>query len=462
MTRVKALLTCVVILASPSLSVAEIRQSFMLDHSAWHATDVVLATEGEKIDGRLSVVETWKGALSPGDALTVTGLHIFANEASRMVTRLGGAKHEKKPPVVVSGERMILFLRRSPRRTGKGQPPPGPATWYPASQFGGMKVSVVWVEGETTYAFTQVMNPGPSILNRQRNSQGEMKERVREIAAIQSSLTKIAGVPVPEKRAEKAAPYTKSNVYYARGEAFRILAACKTPAVPILRKMLADKSNANQYGPIVDAMADAGGSELGAEFTQILTEELKFWKAKAPSLQKGWWNGKGLDGAQVRKLRNRYFKTKHVLYGLRKMKFQGSRNAVQAFRNYWRSLPQLEDKSGIDQMSQACDAVLKTLGPPPRQRPDVTRAEWIEECLRSFEAVKPGLTRSQIEKIFPMDGGTQGVSPVRFVHPDCSYLKIDVDFDFKRDAKDQNRAIWGKDDKATKVSKPYIERPRID
>jgi hypothetical protein len=35
---------------------------------------------------------------------------------------------------------------------------------------------------------------------------------------------------------------------------------------------------------------------------------------------------------------------------------------------------------------------------------------------------------------------------------------MDVEFDFKRNPADQNRAVWGRDDKATKVWKPYIER----
>jgi hypothetical protein len=84
---------------------------------------------------------------------------------------------------------------------------------------------------------------------------------------------------------------------------------------------------------------------------------------------------------------------------------------------------------------------------------------WVENCLKDFQTIKAGMTRSEVESKFPMDGGLQSVSPVRFVHPTCPYFKIDVEFDFKRNAADQNRAIRGKDDKVMKVSKPYIERP---
>ena len=88
--------------------------------------------------------------------------------------------------------------------------------------------------------------------------------------------------------------------------------------------------------------------------------------------------------------------------------------------------------------------------------------KWVTKCLMDFDSIKPGMTREEIAKRFPMDGGLQAVSSVRFTHPSCRYFKMDVEFDFKRDATDQNRAIKRKNDKVTKVSKPYIERPYID
>jgi hypothetical protein len=87
---------------------------------------------------------------------------------------------------------------------------------------------------------------------------------------------------------------------------------------------------------------------------------------------------------------------------------------------------------------------------------------WVETCLKDFESIKAGMTRGQIEAKLSKDGGLQSVSPVRFAHPACGYFKVDVGFQFKRDAGDQNRAIENKDDKATSVSKPYIESPFAD
>jgi hypothetical protein len=109
-----------------------------------------------------------------------------------------------------------------------------------------------------------------------------------------------------------------------------------------------------------------------------------------------------------------------------------------------------------------CVELLRAQAPPPKHQPDQDYNRWVESCLRDFESIKVGMTRGQVEAKLPMDGGLQSVSPVRFAHPACGYFKIDVEFEFKRNAADQGRAIQDKADKITKVSKPYIEQPCFD
>jgi hypothetical protein len=107
-------------------------------------------------------------------------------------------------------------------------------------------------------------------------------------------------------------------------------------------------------------------------------------------------------------------------------------------------------------------ALLRAQAPPPEHQRDQDHTRWVKSCLRDFESIKVGMTRGQVEAKLPMDGGLHTVSPVRFVHPACRYFKIDVEFEFKRNAADQGRAIEDAADKVTKVSKPYIERPFFD
>jgi hypothetical protein len=88
--------------------------------------------------------------------------------------------------------------------------------------------------------------------------------------------------------------------------------------------------------------------------------------------------------------------------------------------------------------------------------------ELAGECFKNFESITNGMTRAEVEKKLTMDGGLQTVSPVRFLDPACPGFKINVEFDFKRNAIDQNRAIETKADKVIRVSKPYLERPFMD
>jgi hypothetical protein len=90
------------------------------------------------------------------------------------------------------------------------------------------------------------------------------------------------------------------------------------------------------------------------------------------------------------------------------------------------------------------------------------RAAWVEKCLHDFEAIKVGMTRKEILEQLHMDGGIQFPTYLRLVHPECDRFKIDVGFEVRRDEKNQGRAIESPDDKATKVSRPYIDRMVID
>jgi hypothetical protein len=98
----------------------------------------------------------------------------------------------------------------------------------------------------------------------------------------------------------------------------------------------------------------------------------------------------------------------------------------------------------------------------PNEAAERGPTKWAESCLRDFEAIKPGMTRAEVERRFQLDGGLQSASPVRFVHTNCPYFKADVEFEIHRDAADHNRAIERKDDKVIRVSKPYLARPFID
>jgi hypothetical protein len=88
--------------------------------------------------------------------------------------------------------------------------------------------------------------------------------------------------------------------------------------------------------------------------------------------------------------------------------------------------------------------------------------EFGGDCFKNFESITNGMTRGEVERKLTLDGSLRTVSPVRFVDPGCPHFKIKVEFGFQRDARDQNRAFKGQDDRVTGVSTPYREEPFTD
>ena len=350
----RVLAITIMLVSSPHVQ-AGIRPSFHLEHCAWNATDIVVASEGEAIDGKLSVLKVLAGALNIGDTISVPELDQFRAKESRTVRPPWRTSGDKNPPLVLSGDKLVLFLKRG------GDKAATDPTWSPASLFGGMTVSVVWISDGRVYGFAQEINPGPSLLTDQRLSESKLEQRVLSIIKTRSDLRACGKLTEARRRAKVAAKFVDSPLYYARKEAFRLLSECGDDALAHLRALLRDQSKVRLHDETIKALGAAGGEAVVPQLTAIVEKELSFWKKTAPELKVGWWNGKGLEWKQVGLLRDRYSVVLEVFYTLRKIKSPACKAAVRDFRDYWRSLPQLEDKSGLDQMSQACDAVLKEL-----------------------------------------------------------------------------------------------------
>jgi hypothetical protein len=101
-------------------------------------------------------------------------------------------------------------------------------------------------------------------------------------------------------------------------------------------------------------------------------------------------------------------------------------------------------------------------GSKPDRKQQPGREAWVGKCLAELKQIKTGMTREAIENRLRLDGGLQSYVTVRYVHPECSYFKVNVHFSVKRNPDDQNRVVPSPDDKALKVSKPYLESPYFD
>jgi hypothetical protein len=363
MKRIKALsstLTLLLLLLCARTSSAEYRPSFHLEPSAWRASDIVVVTEGHKIDGTVAVVETWKGALRKGETLSIPELTQFKDRKLRTVQTSGtpGTKpHEASQ--IVAGGRMILFLKDKSATT-ESPNKKAPAKWVSASPMWGMRASTVWVENGRTYAFTQLINPGPSLLVDQNLLEAEMKKKVHKAVQTQQELLSIRKIKDCATRARRVRRLAESEPFYGQSEAFDILADCGQAGVPILVVILNDhRKSSKLYGEIVKALARAARPKGDALLTGMVQEETEFLQATTPSLPRKWWFHDGMNSSEATEFRNHYHKTVYVLYELAKGPSEESREAVRKLKEHVDSLPQPEAESWVAYLSKTCDSVLR-------------------------------------------------------------------------------------------------------
>lgn len=345
---------------------AGIRPSFALDYCAWHATDVVLVEVTPK-DGVFLVVESWTGELQPGERIIVPELKpvpgavpisLYPRRADFFAPDEGGISEQiPREPL---GSRMVLFLKgekdseasHSPGNIESGE------KWGPADFSNEMKTSVVWIDGEYLYGFQQVMNPGPSVLTRLNTSLQKMKDRVTEIDRIHQELVEVVSIGNCSARAQGLRSYVRSEVYEAQRLALSELGKCGPAAVETIRGMLNDSAFGDEAAELVKALVEAGGEAVGGELTSRLQQELAFWQATGPSLSQGWWNQ---DPAPHAPLRERYSQTFQLILGLERTHYAPALITAKNLGNFWRSLPQLNDPSGLNQVAEECDKLVEHL-----------------------------------------------------------------------------------------------------
>jgi hypothetical protein len=326
-----------------------IRPSFSLDYCSWNATHIVVATEGDEIDGNLTVLESLKGDLNYSETVFIQELAAFKSESLRQVKEWNSEKPSTSKSV--SGGKLILFLKKNPNSK---------ELWQSADLLGDFTVSVVWIENTETFAFIQTVNPGSSILVEYGQTETGIRNRIYEITGLENSLDSVLKIEDKTKRAEQLERFANSDFFPAREKAFEEFEKCGKSALPVLRKMLKDESLLKIHGDVIKTLRVVGGREVGNELTEIVKQEMNFWKETAPKLEVGWWNQ--INEPQTETLRNRYSKVLEAIYQLKELKFKNCRKIVTQFRNFWRSLPQLEDQSGLDQMSEECDKLLWEIG----------------------------------------------------------------------------------------------------
>ena len=86
---------------------------------------------------------------------------------------------------------------------------------------------------------------------------------------------------------------------------------------------------------------------------------------------------------------------------------------------------------------------------------------WVAEALKRMQTVKPGMTRTDLLKVFTVEGGLSTGLRRTFISRECPYFKVDVEFKAvgrpDRGADGRVTLVEGNRDVIVKISRPYLQ-----
>jgi hypothetical protein len=86
---------------------------------------------------------------------------------------------------------------------------------------------------------------------------------------------------------------------------------------------------------------------------------------------------------------------------------------------------------------------------------------WVGQVLKQMQTIKPGMTRTDLLKVFRTEGGLSTGLQRTFVSRDCPYFKVDVEFEAvgrpSHDADGRDTLVEGSQDIIVNVSRPYLQ-----
>jgi hypothetical protein len=345
----------VILLAIGAIPVdASIRPSFDLDSCSWNATHIVLV-ETTVRDGVFSVVESLKGDLKPADSLEIPELKptddavpisSYPKPQGFFQDPKGISEQIPRQPV---GSRMILFLKRRAKKDAALSPAGKPTgiQWDPASAFGGMRVSAVWIDAGKAYCFRQWQNPGPSTLSEcgqistvASSDVAVLTSRIQAVLRVQRDLAETVAMNNAEVRVERLGRVALGDVYQAQQEAMDALGKSGSVALPEVFQIM-DKSPAfYDEKELIQMLVEAAGKDSGSQLHARLQQDLIYWKAVGPTLTQDWLDQLMTVGSP---LFMKFNETKLLVRELDKEHYAAAAPTVAELRDFGVSQPQLYD-----------------------------------------------------------------------------------------------------------------------
>jgi hypothetical protein len=332
---------------------AGIKPRFMFDYSRWRATDIVVASEAGTIDGKLKVLEAWKGKLKPGQEVLVPELARFADTAARLIDRRFSTQGD--PEQKVSGARMILFLVRDNPNV-EPQPPSLELTWRPADDHGGsFDHSVAWVEDGEVFAHLNISSDEPSRIMTAESSETEMHANVAADGVIQETLDRAIADKKPAQAMQAFQAFNRTpGHYYGARSAIDALAAMGAPALPALQKMALNPTLTDWQSIVIDAIGRIDSDQVPVFLATLLDSEWKFWSEHGRNLPTNWWNADPADTRRI--LRNHYGSLLATMKSIKTHPSPSSKETLMKIKELWDTAPGLSSLK--ESVVSACDAAI--------------------------------------------------------------------------------------------------------
>ncbi len=326
--------TLVLISLCSLIANAKIHTVVNIDDCTWLATHIIVVSEGDEIDGQVTVLESWEGHLKIDDSLRIPELAKFKSETSRhiecmnMVLHLG--KCPDSTPKLVSGSKIILFLRNEPDSQN----------WS--------AIGAVWIEQEEAYGLWDG-NQAWEGRFASVGSEKSIKDTVTKVRSEMAALKQALEFEDANARIQTLQPFAASTLSYTA-----IIASVEIAA---LNREAVKAKPSPQPNPVNLPTVKCSDDCTGAIFALLLQRELEFWKEKAPQLKIGWWNDDDMKWEELKIYRSHFSNTLVVLRALEAVNFKDSIKTVKELRDYWLSLPQLKKQPYI---VEYCDSFLKS------------------------------------------------------------------------------------------------------
>ena len=342
------------------LSAAEQLSSFDADAAAWAATDVVVVSEGDAIDGRVTVLEAWLGDAVPGTELTFEALTHYREETARTVEThfLQDLMPEEEAVKHVTGDRMVLFLLRGE----------GGRLGFTDTRIGDVPESLVWLEEGRAFARIQRVNPGSNGIGSVGTTTLELRSQVERTLALRDGIRLIATFNDPLVCVMAIAPHCRDARRFVQDDAFEILAASGPSGAAYLRVLALSPREPNLlFAPrVLQALGKASPKALVSTVNEMLGSELEYWASS--SLPESWWSSSEPVVGSRDYRRARYGRLMASLRSLDDLDQESdvsnlgsSRDAVVALKTLWETRPELASFSK-SQVGNLCSRILAAQG----------------------------------------------------------------------------------------------------